>query len=330
MSKPKFVLVADVHYNVKTETLADAGMRMSIDCAARLGVDLVIAGDLHDTKSHLNGAVVKTIIDTFLYARSKGVQTHTLVGNHDRLNEKSPAHALEFLRPYTHVIDKPEYSYDFCFIPYCATVAEFKAHLSFAPLGSKIIMHQGVRDTNSGHYIQDHSAVEISDLGGRRTISGHYHTRQSIGNHSFIGNPFTLTFAEANDPDKGFQILYDDGSLELVRTNLRKHVVIELQANALCASACRFYSVDPTDLVWVKVNGTRRELDDVTKTRIAQLLGISESFKLDLIPTDSEVGHMTPKVGQTDSELMDALIEASGESAEEQLQLKALYKEILC
>ena len=101
-------------------------------------------------------------------------------------------------------------------------------------------MHQGIKKSGQSDII-DPTALHAEDVAGLRIISGHYHRRETIplpdGSTiaSFIGSPYTLTFGEANDPEKGFQILYDDGSLEFVPTNLRKHVIIEYDANFKCA-----------------------------------------------------------------------------------------------
>src|SRR5579862_1378127 len=98
------VLVSDVHYNVHTLKLADAAMRMAIVKANKLEVPLIVAGDLHDTKANLRGECVNAMIETFKQCNKP---PYIIVGNHDRINEKSHEHSLNFLAPYCHIVDSP-------------------------------------------------------------------------------------------------------------------------------------------------------------------------------------------------------------------------------
>lgn len=331
--KPVAVLTSDVHYSLSTLQLADKAFQMAIDKAAELGVPLIDAGDLTNDKAILRAEVVNALIDTMEYAARVGVEVTLLVGNHSLCNEKGSEHALHFLEPYATVVSAPVEYRGLYLIPYQPSPEAFQDALAPVPHGSQLIIHQGVRDANPGHYIQDHSAVEPHVLQPYRSVGGHYHTRQSIGTHTFIGNPYTLTFAEANDPDKGFQVLFDDGTLELIRTGLRKHVIIETSTaeldEASLVGADPFQRPEPTDLVWLKVTGTRLELEALSKPALAKSLGMSSNFKLDLIPTDQKVGHMTQKEGQTDSDLMDELIDRSQENEQQKEALKALYRKVL-
>lgn len=257
--KPVLVLISDIHYNLQTLELADAALNQAIAKANDLDIPLVIAGDLHDTKANLRGECVNAML------RTMGICQHRpyiIVGNHDRINEKSPDHALNFLRPYAHIIDSPTRlpGSNIIGIPYYHDSEEFTADLAKIPLDHVVIMHQGVIGSNSGEYYVDKSAIQASTFQGRRVISGHYHTRQDIicpnsGLVSYIGNSYTLNFGEARDPAKGYQLLNSDGSLTFIPTNLRKHIVFEI--NAVDSPDLQ---ANLEDLVLVKIAGTRQEV----------------------------------------------------------------------
>ncbi len=333
MSKPIAVLISDVHYSLNTLELADKAMRHAIDMSNQLQVPLVVAGDLHHTKANLRSECVKAMIDTFLKA---WIPPILLVGNHDRINERNEAHALEFLRPYASIVDSPMRNLipGWTLIPYNHDVAVLRAYLAKLPDASSIIMHQGLEGSHSGEYIQDKSALNPSDVSNFRVISGHYHKRQDIktgrpregavGLFSYIGNPYTLTFGEAADPDKGFQLLNEDGTTEFVPTYLRKHHVIQHTPKSLWESShVTLQTID--DLFWVKISGPKEELAKVSKDRVAWTLGITDSFRLDLIPTD-ELSR--PKEVQLAADkLMDSLIDSLSETSEDRkAYLKTLWK----
>lgn len=320
LSKPVAVLISDVHYGVHTLVLADAVVRMAIDKANELRVPLIVAGDLHDTKANMRGECVNTLIETFKQCDSP---PYILVGNHDRLNEKSPEHALNFLAPYAMLIShsvRQKFGY---LIPYHHDPEELRAYLKTLPKGARLIMHQGLEKTNSGHYIQDKSALRHEDVAGFRIISGHYHTRQTIdlpdgGTWDYIGSPYTLNYGEANDPPKGFQILMDDGTLTFVPTNLRKHVIW----NEIIGQQIDQPSVSEDDLLWIKMHGTREQLVGFTKSSIP----LKMPFKLDLISLNTTPSvPQIPKLNQ--ESLLDSLIDSlTNTSDERKLRLKDKWK----
>lgn len=327
--KPTAVLISDVHYSLSTLWLAEAAMRQAIIKANELKVPLIVAGDLHETKANLRGECVNAMIETFKLCNAP---PYILIGNHDRLNEKAPEHALNFLKEHAVIIDyrtsKPLKGIGY-FIPYAHDAQDLKDYLKTLPDGSQIIMHQGIQGSNSGEYFQDKSAIQHSDVSNFRVISGHYHARQdiktgrprkgSVGLYSYIGSPYTMTFGEANDPYKGFQILMNDGTLEFVSTNLRKHVIVEIDEN----KRIRTGHIGVNDLVWVKARGTKTWLSKISKESF-KAHGVPIDFRLELIPTDDIP---TPKIAaKTQAELLDTIIDK--QSIDNKTHLKSLWKQL--
>ncbi len=340
MNKPIAVLISDVHYSLATLALADTAMRRALNKANDLRVPLIVAGDLHDTKALHRAECQEAMLDTFHAATQLPI---VLVGNHDRRNEKSPEHALHFLAEAAVIIDRPTYSGRLntpaMLIPYQHDAEDFKAALD--PKIPLVICHQGLIGADMGHYAQDKSAITKDDVANYRVISGHYHRRQDIkcgrprkgavGLYSYLGNPYSLSFGEANDPQKGFSILMDNGLLEFVPTNLRRHVIIELTIEELSHPDLWKITGNPAyhvmDLLWLKVSGTRSQLASVDKQQLGYSFGRLD-FKLDKIPTDS---NEEPKVApdMSPSEAMDAVIDATSETDEQKAKLKELYRELM-
>jgi DNA repair exonuclease SbcCD nuclease subunit len=327
MSKPIAVLISDIHYSLHTLELADKSLRMAIDEANELHIPVVVAGDLHDTKANLRGECVNAMLKTF---RLSQVPTFVLVGNHDKIHEKSNEHSLNFLRDHVTIVDQafsPGVLPEVHFIPYQSTVADFTWELARLKTNKIIICHQGVTGSVGGHYIQDPSAANKHEVGSFRFISGHYHSRQDIdlpfdGKWSYIGNPYTLTFGEANDPEKGFQILNEDGSLTFVPTSLRRHLVVELTPNQ---NETVLHTYKPDDLVWIKAKGPKDWLKTLDKVTAAALTGAT-TFKLDLIPNDDKLETEGLK-NLSQVEILDGLIDKLPEHAAKDA-LKVLWRSL--
>ncbi len=337
-SKPVAVVISDIHFNINTLEVASAVLNLAVDKTLELDVPLIICGDLHDTKASLRGECVKAIMDTLRGCRYQPI---ILRGNHDSINEKSSDHALEFLSDLAFIVDAEatQYSMEFedeivlgWFIPYQHDISQFKIQLDRVPKGSTLFMHQGVQDSSAGHYIQDKSAIPKKWLSGLRVISGHYHTRQTIelpdgGRLDYVGNPYTLGFGEAKDPQKGFQVLYDDGSLEFIPTNLRRHVVFDVTLEGE-GFVTTLQCPEENDIVWVKLKGPSDKLPLWTKEILAERLMIKGSFKLDLIPTDTRSELVQQAVDLPQNIILDNLIEnLSNTDISRKLRLKDLWKQ---
>lgn len=330
---PAAVLISDIHFTPATLELAAVSLLRAQFKAKILDVPLIIAGDTLDTKAVMRAECVNRLMQ--LLSVKDAPDTYVLVGNHDLINEKGSDHSLRFLQCMSTVVDRPhtlELEYlDVMLLPYYSDLDKLTALLVDEDVPRALIMHQGVQTADLGHYVQDKTSLPPEAFDGFRVISGHYHKAQTIkcgktGLFSYIGNPYTLTFGEANDGPKGFQILYSDGSLELVPTNLRKHVIYEIDSSDL--QTAQKPNVSPEDLVWVKIRGPKSTLDALNKNSIGTYLLGHTNYKLDLIPTDSPAPQVAQLADKSDAQLMDEIIDRLADTDEHKDSLKRLWRSV--
>jgi hypothetical protein len=332
-SKPLAVVISDIHYTLNTLDLADTTLRMAIDKAAELNVYVIDCGDITNDKAILRAEVVSKILNTYEYAKSKNVRIISLVGNHSLLNERSTsADALDFMRAAGWDVIRCFTTLYFGqqpvgFIPYQPDPEVFYRDLRLIPPNAIVFAHQGNVGGDMGDYVQDPSAVDPSKLTDRRIFSGHYHKHYENKNWVSIGNPYSLTFGEANDPEKGFLIVYGDGSYRRQLTGLRRHVILDWHASDNDWQKLP-HSLSADDLLWIKLRGTPSELAAFPKDRVAQLIGRPD-FKLDKIPTETPGVTSAPEVTKTSAEIMDGLVDALHETPEQTEKLKALWREAM-
>ena len=332
MSKPKFVAISDIHFNVNNLELATYALNAAINKAEYLKVTLVIAGDLLDTKAIIRGEVANRLIKILEYHSLLPI--FILPGNHDLINEKGDENSLNFLNNVASVlvVSKPELYHSIYFIPYQNTNEKFKAALCKTPKNCIVVCHQGVQGAFMGDYVQDKSSVSIEELGSTPIISGHYHRHQTIGPLTYIGSPFTHTFGEANDGPKGFLIVNEDGTFTREILDLRKHVKINASIydkEVIYHEPASVKSLKPTDLVWVKILGTKSRLDSINKEAVGKSLLGHSNFKLDLVPLESNIVKSEELIKLEPNEILDNLIDATKESKEQKDKLKELYRSLL-
>lgn len=335
--KPLAVIISDVHYTLATINEASLSMNQATDLANKLNVPLIVSGDIHDTKANMRGECMNRMLkDT-----GKTYQpTMIMVGNHDKINEKGPEHSLGFLSRagyseggHVFVIDKPFWGMhtlwlptNLYFLPYYSDVRELRKELGKIQKGAIVIMHQGLKESGQTNMI-DPTAITLEDVAGLTVISGHYHNREHIvnphgGTWDFVGNPYTFSFGEANDRAKGMQILYDDGSLQFSPTNLRRHVILEFSTSDIP----EYLQGREDDILWIKIHGTIEQLSALTRKTVATALGLTQPFKLDLIPTQTAT---IPRRGITNTERFDSIIDGLDATAERKQGLKELWRKML-
>lgn len=327
-NKDVAVFISDIHFTLKTLSVASAALTAALKKAEELGAPLIIAGDLHDTKAILRGECVKAIISIVKNAK---VPVKVLVGNHDKIHEKSQEHALEFLRPYVDLIDSTRlidehFGSSIGFIPYQSTNEAFLNEIKQFKRGTLIVCHQGFKGAFMGEYVRDESSVDPKDVKEYPIISGHYHKHQCIGSVTYIGTPYTTSFAEANDGPKGFLVMNSNLWLKQVPTNLRRHVIIERTTDTVFDKLVE--STGKDDLIWLKVTGPSIELDKLNKKDIAKKVIFHSNFKFDKISTDVASASVDTD-SLTDEEIMDALIDQDNQSVDNKNYLKELWRELL-
>lgn len=336
MSKPVCVITGDIHFTPSMLELASASVMKAKHHAIELGVPLVLNGDVLDGKAIIRAECSNRLIEIIDDPR---LHIYVNTGNHDLINEKSKESSLNFLWPFATVIREPEYikCLESWVVPYFSDPTELSTWLLSVPKkGDRLIMHQGVQTAFLGHYVQDKTSLPPEAFQDFRVIASHYHRAQDIkcsrpridavGLFSYVGSPYTTSFAEANDGSKGFQVLYDNGSLELIPTNLRKHVIFEVEYSKEYMQSD--FNVSPGDIVWLKIRGLHSELDSLKAHDFRDMFSEASSFKLDKIYTDSvKIEKSLDKL--TEADILDTMIEGTSESVDQKDALKKLWREIL-
>lgn len=325
-TKPIAVVISDIHFNLNTLEIASKALKAALNKAAELNVPTIIAGDLQDTKAIIRGEVANRLISLLKQAKTP---VYILVGNHDLINEKGKANALEYLAPYATIVSDALILYDFTLIPYQSDSEVLKHLLTKCDMNNILIMHQGFLGAAMGDYIQDRSSISPDVVKDFAVISGHYHRHQIIGTVTYIGSPYTITFGEANDGPKGFLILNSDGSFTREILHLRTHIKLELTLQELADWDKGWYNQD--DLLWLKITGPLSELKKLDKKDIGKRFMGHNNFKLDLIPEESSIDSEIKEVPKnlTDLEILDQLIDDEAETDNQKTTLKQLYKELL-
>lgn len=222
MSNRNVLITADLHlYNHKGETCrAEDGLQCLewiYSVASKNNIDkVIIAGDFVHHRFNLNAYIYSKACKIVANAKTNGIDTIFLVGNHDMYYEDNwELHSLIPFKKWTTVIDKPEtidingISVDF--LPYTPTPSKYLNSFNKHDGKSKriLISHLAIADAvlNSRFDIKsvedDSKEKEVISVSAFKQWDkvwlGHYHYGQQVSeNTEYIGSPMQLSFGEAN------------------------------------------------------------------------------------------------------------------------------------
>jgi DNA repair exonuclease SbcCD nuclease subunit len=325
MSKPLFVAISDIHFNINNLDIASAALQAALDKAKYLQIPLIIAGDLIDTKAIIRGEVANRITSIL---GTSDERVFILIGNHDLISEKGPENSINFLGLLKNIfiISKPTTLGTIHLIPYQNSTKSFKDELYKSPM-PLVVCHQGVQGAEMGDYAQDKTSIEKEALEGYKVISGHYHRHQTVGMLTYIGSPFTHTFGEANDGAKGFLVVQDDGSFTREILDFRKHVKLTI-AYEDTSKLKVIPGISPEDKLWLQITGPRSKIEKINKQELGKFILGHSNYKLELIPSDSGTLDREKLQKLSPNEVLDKLIDNLSDSKTQKDYLKQLYRGI--
>lgn len=199
-------VVADVHVGNHTAFSGETTGRMNERCRAVIDAldrafelayesyasDFVIAGDVFDT-DHPYPDMIGAVMEVFIKWKTKGMNIHLMVGNHDQHSSTPGDHALAPFKAIANVYETPYITEGreptIMFLPYGHEVPDVVEGVDY------VIAHHGIAD-DATHPIKASApfvlkAKEIQqwmdDNGVSGYLSGDWHEHQRWGNVVQIG-----------------------------------------------------------------------------------------------------------------------------------------------
>lgn len=233
MSKePIGILVNDIH--VDQDCIADFVKNwdelLGI-CRDRKIFDIFIGGDIFTSRSSQTLAVLLAVKRAFQKAYDRNISVTVAEGNHDKVNQEDIdgyCHLYDGYRSNVDVVDTVKvFTWDDCDVE-LVMISYFKENGSLIEKikeaeskvknldNSILYLHAGIHGALGDFDIPGEAPQEWFGKFGK-VLVGHYHNRTVIKgtNIEYIGSSRQSNFGE--DEEKGYTILYDDGSTEFVK-----------------------------------------------------------------------------------------------------------------
>lgn len=263
---------------------------------------IILGGDIFTNRSGQPLNVLKVFQQVLnIFNRSK-LQVYAIPGNHDKTDSNSDESYLDLYDDQMTVFDNPEAieinSVMYYFMPYFGHEVWVEKYGELVSSFDKnhpcniMITHfafDGVRN-NDGTEVQSdfkNSKLEIFD----KVLVGHYHNASKIGkNIYYTGSAYQNNYGESVE-DKGFTLIYKDGTLQTVRSKFPKYlkVVLDVSDKENIRENIEHFKDFKEDFIRFIIKGKRVDCERFSATEISSS-GIDVKFEIEETAEAIEIG----------------------------------------
>ena len=340
---PCALLINDVHVSKDNipEFHKNWGEALTI-CQTESITDLIIGGDLWQSRAAQTLNTLLAVREALLEADRRGIDVTIAEGNHCKVDQESIygySHVYDQYPGVTVVDDTKCYDYGkmnlyiMSYFPENGSFPErLKVVVSELLDTSKInilYIHEGINGALS--IPSDHELPTKIFADFDKVLVGHYHNRCLIKgtNIEYIGSSRQHNFGE--DEEKGYTILYRDGSTEFIKNQVNlRYAVLDLapkQINDKLLEKIQLMRKNPLYLVKTKISCSADEALKIDKAKLLEA-GVA---KIDIItketlPNEAKSSSLNAKFDKTGIKTEYSSFCKGKEVANVELGLKYLEK----
>lgn len=295
---PCALLINDVHVSKDNipEFHKNWDEALSI-CQAENISDLIIGGDLWQSRSSQTLSTLLAIREALLKADKLGIDITIAEGNHCKVDQESIygySHIYDQYPGVTVIDDVKCYNYDkvnlyiMSYFPESGSFTE-RLQVVVSELLDKskinlLYIHEGINGALAVPSDHELPTKIFNDFD--KVLVGHYHNRCVIKgtNIEYIGSSRQHNFGE--DEEKGYTILYKDGTTKFIKNQVNfRYAVLEFsskQINDKLLSDIQLMRKNPLYLIKTKINCSGNDALKIDKAKLLEA-GVS---KIDIITED--------------------------------------------
>lgn len=269
-----------------------------VTLANELKVDEVFwLGDMFDSRISQRQEVLSALDKIINIHSQAGIKITCIPGNHDKTDYTSD---ISFLTPFRYhpnfrLIESPEKYFilndvPMFFVPYYQTDVWVEKYNSLNAKGGILFSHTAIEGSinNDGTLVQSSiKASMFSDL--KKVFLGHYHNAQQPARNVFhLPSVMQNNFGE--DEEKGFTVLYDDLSFDLIKSDFKPYREIVVDTLSVSRKEIENLSKEPTDNVHLRITlkGDRQSIKAINKKLFTDN-GINVKIKYNDIDVDDNI-----------------------------------------
>jgi len=244
MKKPIALILTDTHLKPDNISLVENIFDQAIAKCKELKIDTILhGGDWFNSRTGQPLSVLKAtqrIIDKF---KDNKIMVAIIAGNHDRTDYDSEDSFLDVFNSTIFVVIRDYSNVHFGninvhFLPFFKESGSYMQRLQDINIDTKetniLLTHVAINGVNNNDGSVQQDVVPANAFAQfDKTLVGHFHNRQSFDQFPihYIGSTYQANFGE--DDQKGFTILYNDGSIEFIQSHFPLYIKYEINVEQL-------------------------------------------------------------------------------------------------
>lgn len=293
MKKPLTILSNDWHLHENNGGTLLKVIRQKCELAQSLNLDRVFAlGDLIHSRIAQRLIVLKNfecILDVF---KEFNIELIAISGNHDKSDYTSSDSFLDAFKHHPNFTLHSDYgTYEIADGVRLHLLPFFKEEIYKEKLSSIdsfnlndiLLTHVGIEGSVNNDGTEHESILKLSNFDMfNKVLSGHYHNQGQVGKN-FYHLPSIIQHNFGEDVEKGFTVLYDDLSHELIKSDFPQFKKIKVNIDEISKkelnSLTTKHSETGNDKVRFEFTGTQSKIKSLDKA-FYQNLGIDVKTKV--------------------------------------------------
>jgi exonuclease SbcD len=298
--RPLAVVITDTHMHDKNiDLVKDVFSQTFLFCQEK-GINVMFhGGDWFTSRTGQSIACLLATQQIIEEMALNDIEMWAIAGNHDKADQTIPESFLSIFNLYKGFrlhnwggsyrfdcgvnVSMVPYFTDEVYSKQLETVSKFIEKDEINILITHVAVN-GVRN-NDGSEVTTGLGQNLFNQWDK-VLVGHYHNESKFGkNIYYIGSAYQANFGE--DDNKGFTVIYDDGSIEQVKTDFPRYIKFKVNSNEMTAKDIKdlkdLKEMNPADNYRIVLTGTEQEVNSFDKS-LLESIGISVDKK----PTDVE------------------------------------------
>lgn len=279
MKKPLFIIFNDTHLKPGNEAKILASIQHMVDYAVENKIaNLIFAGDGFDSRSNQRLSCLLLWQKILSVISNSGLNLYFFPGNHDKTKYNSFESFLEIYKYHPNVY----YNSDITNIMIDGKIITLLPFFSDDLIVPMIEKHEG-GDILISHF-EMNGSTHLGRVSEKSTINrtmlkkwkkvylGHYHNYHEI-NKDIVHLPSLRQMNFGEDDNKGFSVIYNDLSYEIIEGKFNKFIKIGIDLGSMdsvqVTTLIRKYR-DSDDIIRFVITGTESELKALDKSQFAE------------------------------------------------------------
>lgn len=293
--KVKYVISNDWHLQSRNLDQKKDLVRQKIELCKKVDCDkVIIAGDIFESRVSQRQDVLSAFGEILGMFNESNIYVFVIVGNHDKTVYTSKNSFLDSYshHPMVHLVnDVTEFS-GVVMVPFF-TDEILTEIIPKGEEGKVLVSHFAVTGSkNNDGTIVENGLTQSMFADYDVVLLGHYHNHQVIGKN-IVHMPSLQQESFAEDDNKGFTLLYDDHTWEIVNSEFRKYVDTYIDVDKLTKKEVTeiISKIDTGNVNRVTMSGSKEKLKVYKDAEFA-----SRGISLKKKDTECEINDNVPQV----------------------------------